>query len=383
VAIVINLSNPQGSSQPFSYTADNYTALIGLAPTANLNDLAYVRNAQGTQWLPGSLGGNYYPSGIYLYNGTNWVSDRNAIVNRLNIQITTTAPLVTDDTAAGYEIGSRWIDTATDKAYECLDATNGAAVWKETTGGGGGTPATVADLNTGTDNTKFASALGLQGSKYLNQSGAKISATASGTNTYTATISPAITAYAATGRFFIKFTNANTGASTISLNGLAAKSLVKNGAAALESGDIVAGGIYILAYDGTNFQVLGISKVALPEVTEVSSNTAITRSSALLALMTGMTITPASGNYLVMANGIVQNDDNSGISYFQIFAGGVAITNSLRKIEVNTQTKNIYSSWSTMAKVTVNGSEAIEIRWTGQPGTSTAKERTMEIIKIS
>lgn len=117
--------------------------------------------------------------------------------------------------------------------------------------------ALFSDLNTGTDDAKYATSLALAGSKYLDQSGAKISATASGTDTYTATISPAITAYATSQRFFIKFTNANTGAATLNLNSLGAKSLVKNGSTALSAGDIAAGAILIVAYDGTNFQIVG------------------------------------------------------------------------------------------------------------------------------
>ena len=51
------------------------------------------------------------------------------------------APAVTDDSASGYAIGSRWIDTVTDKEYVAADVTVGAAVWVETTatGGAGGT----------------------------------------------------------------------------------------------------------------------------------------------------------------------------------------------------------------------------------------------------
>ncbi len=49
-----------------------------------------------------------------------------------------TAPAVTDDSGDGYAIGSRWFDTTNDKEYVCLDATVGAAVWKETTASGGG-----------------------------------------------------------------------------------------------------------------------------------------------------------------------------------------------------------------------------------------------------
>lgn len=120
----------------------------------------------------------------------------------------------------------------------------------------GATVAAVSDLNTGTDNAKFASALSLETSKYLTQSGSKISATASGTDTYAATISPAITAYSSGQRFFITFTNANTGAATLNLNSLGAKSLVKNVSIPLAAGDITAGSVMLVCYDGTNFQTI-------------------------------------------------------------------------------------------------------------------------------
>lgn len=47
--------------------------------------LSYVESSQGTAWLPGVLGGTYYPEGWYIWNGSNWVSDRNAIATELNI----------------------------------------------------------------------------------------------------------------------------------------------------------------------------------------------------------------------------------------------------------------------------------------------------------
>jgi hypothetical protein len=83
------------------------------------------------------------------------------------------------------------------------------------------------------------------------------SATAAGTNTYTATLSPAITAYSSFQLYLIRFTNANTAAATLNLNSLGAKDIRKNGSTALASGDISAGQIYMICYDGTNMQILG------------------------------------------------------------------------------------------------------------------------------
>ena len=49
----------------------------------------------------------------------------------------TAAPTVNDDETEGYAVGSRWVDVTHGKAYTCLDATDGAAVWTETTQSGG------------------------------------------------------------------------------------------------------------------------------------------------------------------------------------------------------------------------------------------------------
>lgn len=52
----------------------------------------------------------------------------------------TTDPTVSDDSSAGYSIGSRWVNTSTANEFVCLEDGVGAAVWKTTTsvGGGGG-----------------------------------------------------------------------------------------------------------------------------------------------------------------------------------------------------------------------------------------------------
>jgi hypothetical protein len=53
-----------------------------------------------------------------------------ALKSKLNA---TAAPAVTDDSAAGYGVGSRWIDTTGQQEYVCINPAVGAAVWKQTT----------------------------------------------------------------------------------------------------------------------------------------------------------------------------------------------------------------------------------------------------------
>ncbi len=81
-------------------------------------------------------------------------------------------------------------------------------------------------------------------------------ATANGTNTYTATIA-GITTLTEGFSAKIKFTNTNTGACTLNINGLGAKSILKGNGNALSSGNIKAGQICNLVYNGINFQLLG------------------------------------------------------------------------------------------------------------------------------
>lgn len=80
--------------------------------------------------------------------------------------------------------------------------------------------------------------------------------TAAGTDTYTAGQTPALAAYRTGQTFVFNFTNANTGAATINVDALGAKAIKKYGTTALAAGDIIAGGVYVLVYDGTNFQLL-------------------------------------------------------------------------------------------------------------------------------
>ena len=77
-----------------------------------------------------------------------------------------------------------------------------------------------------------------------------------GTNAIAAVATPAITAYAAGATYSFVAANTNTAAATISIDGLAAKSITKNGSVALSAGDIQAGKLTWIEYDGTTFQLI-------------------------------------------------------------------------------------------------------------------------------
>ncbi len=83
--------------------------------------------------------------------------------------------------------------------------------------------------------------------------------TTSGTNTYTATstVTPPVTSYSTRKSFYLLIGNANTGASTINIDGVGAANIYKFGNQPLEIGDLPVNNILEIVYDGANFQAIG------------------------------------------------------------------------------------------------------------------------------
>src|SRR5450759_3906158 len=101
------------------------------------------------------------------------------------------------------------------------------------------------------DTSGFATKAGVQQESYT------YAADTGAANAYAVALTPAIGAYAEGLEVTFKAAHANTGASTLAVNGLATKAIKKSGSTALVSGDILVGQIITVKYDGTNFQVIG------------------------------------------------------------------------------------------------------------------------------
>jgi len=128
--------------------------------------------------------------------------------------------------------------------------------------------ATQAEAEAGTSNTRYTTPLRVKQAinihntdaaahddirQLINDLGAY--AVASGTNTYAVTIAGYTLEEGKTVK--IKFTNANTSASTLNINSLGAKAIKKSNGNDLSSGNIKAGQICNLVYTGSVFQLLG------------------------------------------------------------------------------------------------------------------------------
>lgn len=130
-----------------------------------------------------------------------------------------------------------------------------------------------------------------------------------GTDTITASLTPALTAYAAGQKFHFIAAGANTTtAPTININSLGAKNITKLGSAALSAGDIASGAAYILIYDGTQFQLTGGAGGggAVANNTLLLTQHNITSSYAMPSGSSGITVGPlsvATGQSLTVPTG--------------------------------------------------------------------------------
>jgi hypothetical protein len=93
----------------------------------------------------------------------------------------------------------------------------------------------------------FVSVSSVETGTYLADTGAA--------NNYAVAPRPAITAYTNGLKITFQAANGNTGVSTLSVNGLAAKTIKKSVGTDLAAGDILANQILTVTYDGTNFQM--------------------------------------------------------------------------------------------------------------------------------
>jgi hypothetical protein len=83
--------------------------------------------------------------------------------------------------------------------------------------------------------------------------------TVAGTNALTGLATPALGGYASGAQFSFIAQNNNTAAVTIDIDTLGVKSITKFGTTPLAAGDIQAGALTLIEYDGTRFQLLNVT----------------------------------------------------------------------------------------------------------------------------
>jgi len=229
------------------------------------NDSILPTNA--TYWT--NLGAGFplveQPSNWNATSGNNQILNKPTIPATIVEDVTATAPLSSsggatpdisitqaDSTTDGYLSSADW--STFDGKQDTLIAGTGISITGTTIDNTA--PDQIVSITGGTDITvsgtypsftiDSTATGGMQGGQ------------ATGTDTYTVSIA-GVTAYNLNDAYAIGFTNANTGASTININGLGAVNIAKNNTVPIIGGDIAANQQFVAIYDGTNFQILGVA----------------------------------------------------------------------------------------------------------------------------
>ena len=162
--------------------------------------------------------------------------------------------------------------------------------------------------------------------------------TGGSSNAYTLTPNRTVAAYARGDTYTVEASFTNTGAATINVSSLGAKSIVKPSGSAVASGDIQSGGIYTLVYDGTNFQMAGVDDPTTLSITTLTVSGVTT--------LNGNTVIGSDDSDTVtinadVASNVIPSADNtydlgaSGSEWKDLYIDGIAYVDTLNADSVD------------------------------------------------
>lgn len=168
-------------------------------------------------------------------------------------------------------------------------------------------------------------------------------------NAYEVTLNPAPTAYVEGMAIAVKINVDNTGPSTINVNGLGAKAIKKPNGNDVSAGNLKAGSIYTLRYNGTNFILQGEGGGGTAQPADVLSGKTFTNDSGeqtgTMPNRGAMIITPSTSDQPIPAgyhngNGVVKGDPDlipanikQGVDIFGVTGSLVPLTNEKKYAE--------------------------------------------------
>jgi hypothetical protein len=178
--------------------------------------------------------------------------------------------------------------------------------------------------------------------------------TVAGTNTLTGLGSPAVVAYTAGSQYSFLPQNNNTGAVTINIDTLGAKSITKFGTTPLVANDLIANSFAIVEYDGTQFQLVNAGKTTFNYIFETTTVSA--------------TASTGTINYDVLTQPVLYYTTNASANWTMNFRGSAtASLNSLMSIGQTVSVTFLSTQGATAyynSAVTVDG-VAVTPKWQG------------------
>lgn len=148
-----------------------------------------------------------------------------------------------------------------------------------------------------------------------------------------------------------------------------------------------AGSSTLILNDGTNNidqadtgTFLGqVSQNIISDTAEATGDITTTSTSPILA--TSMTITPASGTYLAWFSGSGNVGTKNANYTTSVYVGGVQQATSICTSFMGGASHD--EAFISIAKITVDGTQAIEGRWQVSSGTGTLHQRCLLILRVS
>ena len=220
------------------------------------------------QAILGTIGSGLKLNGRITYTGNNALLAGRVFADTTARDAAITSPqngdgpiYITGTGTIQYYIGGTWTNQGTSTTPNASETVTGkiqlntSAQTDAATDTDGGDP---------TVNKPSEIARAIQDAKYT------FAADAEASDTYAITLTPAPSAYATGQRFTFTANTANTGAATLNVNSLGAKTIKKHHDQDLEDGDIESGSVVEVVYDGTNMQMVSQTAATPLAATDVS-----------------------------------------------------------------------------------------------------------------
>jgi hypothetical protein len=114
-----------------------------------------------------------------------------------------------------------------------------------------------------------------------------------------------------------------------------------------------------------------------------SDNGTVTTTSATDTLLTGTTLTPVAGTYIVIASTHSRNNTNNANNIFSLYKNATQITNSEVTLLRGGGQGNVSLTYSISTLETFNGTDTVDIRWRVSAGTGSVTGRYLTLIRVA
>ncbi len=194
---------------------------------------------------------------------------------------------------------------------------------------------------------------------------------------YTLTTGQSLAAYTNGQGFWIKASFTSNAAATLNVDGLGAKNITKNGTTATVSGDIISGYVYRVAYDGTQFQIVGtLVDATLSAIAALSWSSGSPLLQFTAADTVSLTLTPSvssitasQGAANTTPSGVFTNTTDNALNLAAVFQSTRANAANNDQTYVEFRSKNSAASQATFGRITstalsiTSGSETADMRF--------------------